>query len=108
YAISQGALAATGNYTIGAFNAGTLTVKPAPSTVTVTDAGGTYDGATAFAAAATVTGAGTITGSATLDYYDNTTSTDLGSSAPVNAGNYTVTATYAGDANHEASSDSKN
>jgi len=50
-----------------------------------------------------VTGAGTVTGSASLDYYDNTTRTDLGSTAPVNAGNYTVTATYAGDANHTGS-----
>ena len=36
YAITEGTLAATGNYTIGTFNAGTLTVNPAPLTVTVT------------------------------------------------------------------------
>ena len=35
YAITLGDLAATGNYTIGTFNADTLTVNPAPLTVTV-------------------------------------------------------------------------
>jgi hypothetical protein len=80
------------------------TINKATPTLTVTDPGGTYDGATAFAATATVAGAGTITGNATLDYYDNTTSTDMGSIAPNKAGNYTVTATYAGDANHTGSS----
>ena len=33
YPITQGTLAATGNYTIGTFNAGTLTVTPAPLTI---------------------------------------------------------------------------
>jgi len=37
YPISEGTLKATGNYTIGAFKAGTLTVKPAPLTVTATN-----------------------------------------------------------------------
>jgi hypothetical protein len=100
----------TGGYTVLAKAAGIT--APAnfslanllPTVTTVTDAGGTYDGTTAFAATPTVTGAGTISGSATLDYYDNTTSTDLGKSAPVNAGHYTVTATYAGDATHVGSS----
>src|SRR5262249_35430681 len=77
-----------------------------PTVTTVTDAGGTYDGVTAFAATVTVTGAGTITGSPTLDYFDNTTATDMHSTAPTNAGNYTVTATYAGDATHTGSTGS--
>ena len=34
YPITQGILAATGNYTIGTFNAGTLTVNAAPLTIT--------------------------------------------------------------------------
>jgi len=44
YAITQGNLAATGNYTIGAFNAGTLTVNPAPLTVTAASPSMTYGG----------------------------------------------------------------
>jgi hypothetical protein len=37
YPITLGTLAATGNYTIGTFDAGTLTVTPAPLTVTAND-----------------------------------------------------------------------
>jgi uncharacterized repeat protein (TIGR03803 family) len=80
--------------------AGTPIPATSPTVMTVTDAGGTYDGVTAFAATVIVTGSGTITGSPAVDYFDNTTSTDLGSSAPINAGHYTATATYAGDATH--------
>ena len=57
---------------------GTVFDVPAGAVTTVTDAGGTYDGTTAFAATVMV-GAGTITGSPSLDYSDNTTATDLGS-----------------------------
>ena len=100
-----------GNYTVTATYAGdanhtgsngsaTFTVSPASSATRVSDAGGTYDGLTAFAANSAVTGPGVISGVASLDYYDSTTNVDLGADAPVNAGSYTVTATYAGDANH--------
>jgi hypothetical protein len=37
YPITQGNLAATGNYTIGSYNPGTLTVSPAPLTITAND-----------------------------------------------------------------------
>jgi hypothetical protein len=88
---------------INADVAGTLSVPTLSPTVTkVTAAGGTYNG-TAYTATVTVTGAGTITGSPTVNYYNNTTSTNLGSNAPINAGHYTVTATYAGDATHTSS-----
>jgi hypothetical protein len=84
--------------------AGTLSGPTvSPTVTTVTDAGGTYNG-TAYAATVTVTGSGTITGSPTVDYFNNTTGTDLGSTAPINAGHYTVTATYPGDATHTGSS----
>ncbi len=86
----------------------TFNVAQAASLTTVSDSGGTYDGTTVFAATDSVTGYGTITGTASLDYYDDTTSTDMGTIAPVNAGSYTVTATYAGDANHNGSSASAN
>ena len=39
YSITVGTLAAAGNYTIGTFNAGTLTVNPAPLTITANNAG---------------------------------------------------------------------
>jgi hypothetical protein len=56
-----------------------------------------YDGTTHAGGSATVSGAGVIDANgATLSY----------SGDQVNAGSYTVTATYAGDANHEGSSDS--
>ena len=72
----------------------------ANSVTTVADAGGTYNGS-AFDPTSGVTGAGGLSTTATsFDYYDTDTSTDLGSTAPINAGHYTVTATYDGDANH--------
>jgi hypothetical protein len=83
-----------------------LTNNLVPTVTVVTASGGSYDGSTAFAATVTVSGSGTITGVPALDYYDNTTSTDLGHSPPINAGNYTVTANYAGDATHAGSTDS--
>ena len=55
YSITEGTLAATGNYTIGTFNAGTLTVNPAPLTVTATNESMTYGG-TVPALAYTYTG----------------------------------------------------
>ena len=57
----------------------------------------TYDGTTHTGGSAVVTGAGIVTGSAVLSYTGD----------QVNAGSYTVTATYAGDANHTGSSDTR-
>ena len=51
YTITQGTLAATGNYTIGTFSAATLTVTPAALTITAHGQDKIYDGT----AAATVT-----------------------------------------------------
>jgi uncharacterized repeat protein (TIGR01451 family) len=70
------------------------TVRPTP-TLALTDAGGTYNGNPSPATATAVGSNGqNVSGSFSLDYYDNTTSTDLGSTAPTNAGNYTVTANF--------------
>jgi mucin-19 len=44
YPITQGTLAATGNYTIGTFDPGTLTVNPAPLMVTAVNGSMTYGG----------------------------------------------------------------
>lgn len=73
-----------------------ITINQATSTTTVTGDTFTYDGTTHTGGSATVSGAGTITGNAVLTYTGD----------QVNAGSYTVTATYAGDANHTGSSGS--
>ena len=83
-------------------------------TVSVTDASGTYNGS-AFAATATVTGVSGTAGSSlegftpTLDYEQlnsDGTVTDLGSGAPVNAGNYEVTASFTGSTDYTSASSS--
>jgi hypothetical protein len=44
FAIAEGKLAATGNYTIGTFNPGTLTINRATPVISVSAPGGKYDG----------------------------------------------------------------
>ena len=87
----------------------------ATPTVTVSDGGGTYNGSPYAATNASVTGVGgdgalASFGSSTLSYtYVGTEATSYPSSstAPTNAGTYTVTATYASDnANYEDASSS--
>jgi hypothetical protein len=86
----------------------TVTVSKDTPTVKVTDSGGTYNGA-AFDATATVTGAGGSAASSlegvapTLTYYAGATAagTPL-SSAPIDAGTYTVVASFAGSADYSA------
>ena len=94
------------NY-ISAGESGTLsfTISQASSTTTVADAGGTYNGS-AFPASGTVTGAGGLSTTPTSFSYVGTGGTTYGptSVAPTNAGAYTVTASYSGDANHTGSS----
>ena len=78
--------------------------------MSVTDAGGTYNGSAFPVTAVSITGAGGLNDSnvndVTLDDINTDTNTDLGSVAPTNAGDYSVTANYAGDANHTGSSSS--
>jgi uncharacterized repeat protein (TIGR01451 family) len=80
--------------------------------VSVTDAGGTYNGSQ-FPATATVAGVNGIPGSSlegvglTLDYIklnSDGTTTDLGSSAPYLPGSYSVTASFAGSTDYAAAS----
>jgi hypothetical protein len=75
------------------------TVTKAGSTTTVTCTAGpfVYNGSAKTPCSATVTGAGGLNQAATVSYSDN-----------VNAGTATASASYAGDANHNSSSDSKN
>ena len=79
---------------------GTLTVGQASPTVNITDAGGTYNGSAFPVTAVSITGAGGLDDSnvndVTLDYVNTDTNTDLGSTAPTNAGDYSVTADFAG------------
>jgi hypothetical protein len=85
---------------------GSIHVNQAPSSVSVTGGVFTYDGNAHGGSGVTVSGAGVITGSATLAYYDaaDTLQEHPLSGAPVNAGSYTVVATYVGDSNHTGSS----
>ena len=81
--------------------------------ITVSDAGGTYDGQQ-YAATATVAGlfAGVDTTPGftlqnvglTLDYVNTATNTNLGTTAPTAAGNYSVTASFAGSNSYAAGS----
>ena len=81
----------------------------ATPTVTVSDAGGTYNGA-AFVASDSVRGVSGQTGSTlegtglTLTYYTggDVSGTNLGSNAPSTAGTYTVVAAFAGSADYSS------
>jgi hypothetical protein len=82
-----------------------LLINQAPATTAIVSAGGTYTGQP-LAATGTVTGAGGLSTAPSSFLYVGTGSTSYGLSAtpPTNAGTYSVTATYAGDANHAGSS----
>ena len=77
------------------------------STTTVTVANATYDG-NPHGGSASVTGAGGLNQSLTVTYSGrNTTVYGPSTTPPTNAGEYTASASYPGDANHTGSSDSK-
>jgi hypothetical protein len=87
-----------GNFLASSDTTHTLTVNAATPTVSVTDAGGTYTGKP-FAASATAVGVdGTtpVRGHFTFTYYAGvgTSGTNLGPTAPANAGTYTVVAAF--------------
>ena len=94
--------AADSDYIIS-YQPGTFTVTAAPAqtapTLTVTDAGGVYNGS-AYAATANVDSIEGVP--VTLDYQQGTT--DLGSTAPINAGSYEVTAYFAGSTDYTPAS----
>ncbi len=106
YAITQGTLAADGNYTIQ-FTGSTLTITPAKPVVSESAPGGTYTGAP-IAATATLTGVGSpanpdlegVTPSLTYYAGSGTSGTNLGSMAPAAAGTYTVVARFPGSADY--------
>ena len=81
----------------GSSSSATFDIGKASSVTTVTcPASVTYDGSAQTPCSAAVTGAGGLSESLTVSYADNT-----------NAGTATASASYAGDANHDPSSDSK-
>ena len=87
----------TSNFTITTVN-GAWSITGASSTVTLTcPASVVYNGAAQTPCTATVTGAGGLSQSVTVTYTNNT-----------NAGTATANASFAGDANHSASSNSAN
>jgi hypothetical protein len=75
----------------------TLTIDPAAPAVSVTDAGGTYNGQpfSAQATVAGVNGTASVSGSFTFTYYADATATGTPlTGAPFDAGNYTVVAMF--------------
>jgi hypothetical protein len=95
-----------GNSTVSEFTSSAERVRPATPTVTVADAGGTYNGQAFPATAATVTGVGADgviarLGDPSLSYTYYQNGVPL-AGAPVNAGSYAVVAHFAGSANYTA------
>jgi hypothetical protein len=83
-------------------------IGKAGSTTTVTVANATYDGQPHGGTAA-ATGAGGLNQSLTVTYAGrNATVYGPSTTAPTNVGEYTASASFAGDTNHNDSSDSKN
>lgn len=82
-----------------------FTIAKAPSTVVVTVANATYNGRP-HGGSATATGAGGLSRALAIAYSgrDGTTY-GPSATAPTAAGDYTASATYAGDANHTGSAD---
>ena len=88
YAITQGTLAATGNYAIGTFTGGTLHISAASLTVTADNKSKTYDGAAFTAFTATITGFVNGDTSAVVSGAPAFSGTAVGA---VNPGTYTIT-----------------
>ena len=85
YPITQGTLAATGNYTIGTFNPGTLTVNAAPLTITANTDSKTYSTLKTFSSTA-FTASGLVNG----DAITGVTETSTGAPASVTVGTYNI------------------
>ncbi len=106
YPITQGSLAATGNYTIGIFNPGVLAIGGATPKITVSDPGGVYNGLP-YTATATVTGLNNTaltTPAVVFSYFlaSDTSFQHQLASAPTNVGSYLVIAVYQGNSGYIA------
>ncbi|HSE84647.1 MAG TPA: kelch repeat-containing protein [Candidatus Binatia bacterium] len=94
------------NFDVTSVN-GSYTINKAPSVTAVTVSDATYDGS-AHGGTANVTGAGGLSQNLTVSYSGrNGTVYGPSTTAPTNAGDYTASASFAGDTNHTGSSDSK-
>jgi hypothetical protein len=98
YTVVAGFTSTNSNYVTGPTDSApvTFTIGPATPTVVATDPGGTYNG-NPFAASGTATGIGgvTVSGSFAFTYYVGGSASGQGSStAPINAGTYTVVAAF--------------
>ena len=83
-----------------------FSISKASSTTTVTVSSATYDG-NPHGGSADVTGAGGLNQSVAVSYSGrNSTTYGPSATAPTDAGDYTATATFAGDDDHNGSSDS--
>ncbi|HET7456053.1 MAG TPA: MBG domain-containing protein [Gemmatimonadaceae bacterium] len=90
----------------GSTGSATFTIDRAASTTVVTVSGATYDGAPHGGTAA-VTGAGGLSQSVPVTYAGRNGTSYSSSTAPTGAGDYTASASFPGDANHESSADAQ-
>ncbi|HET7034120.1 MAG TPA: MBG domain-containing protein [Thermomicrobiaceae bacterium] len=93
------------NYS-GSDNTHQLVIAQAGSTTAVVVSDDVYDG-NPHGGSATVTGAGGLSQSLTVTYTGRAGTIYSSTTPPTNAGAYTASASYAGDANHTGSGDSK-
>jgi hypothetical protein len=99
--------AGDGNYNAAQDVPQSFTINKAASTTTVAVSNVTYDGQP-HGGTASVTGFGGLSQNLVVTYVGrNGTSYLPSSTAPTNAGDYTASASFSGDANHDGSNDSK-
>jgi uncharacterized repeat protein (TIGR01451 family) len=99
--------AGNSNYNAATQVTESVTAQKATTTTTVSVSNGTYDG-NPHGGTALVTGTAGFNQSLTVTYTGrNTTVYGPSTTAPTNAGDYTASASYAGDSNYNSSSDSK-
>lgn len=102
YTVVASFVSADANYQNDSTAPMTFTISKATPTVVVSRASGTYSG-TSFEASATVTGVGgmPVLGTTTLTYYNGSTASgNARSTVPINAGTYTVVASFSGNPNY--------
>jgi uncharacterized repeat protein (TIGR01451 family) len=107
YPTGVGASFAGNGIYLASSGSNSLTVNKANTTTTVTVSNATYDGSP-HGGTAVVTGPAGLNQSLTVTYTGrNTTVYGPSTTPPTNAGDYTASASYAGDSNYNPSSDSK-